>query len=54
MKAKTPYSPPSQEVVKLKVNSCICQTSTQQIINQLMLMEALDYQDGDWSDNEWN
>ena len=53
MKTKIPYSPPSMEVVKLKVNSCLCQASTQRVINQLMLMETFEYQDGDWDDADW-
>ena len=54
MRTKIPYSPPTLEVVKLKVNRCICITSPQQTINQLMLLETFDYENGDWEDPDWD
>lgn len=54
MKTKIPYSPPSMEVVKLKVSSCICQQSQQQLVNQMMLFDTFTYDEGVWDpDSEW-
>ena len=53
MKTKAVYSPPSFEVVRLRMHGRICQSSPQQIINQMMLMETLTMDDGSWDENDW-
>ena len=54
MKTKIPYSPPSMAVMKLTMDRCICQGSSVQTINQLMLWDALMYEDGSWDAETWD
>jgi len=54
MKTKAIYSPPSFEVVRLRMDGRICQSSPQQLINEMMLMETLTTEYGSWDDNDWD